>query len=380
MGLQVLDDSSARGELVRRKVEQLQTEIRHAVSRTSTADLRGWALQSAHLFGGAFVRRVKNVGQLVVSVGRGVGNEMLGAYDAWREERLGAHAQDRALVAKFSAHYYWHQSGEFCGRMKALVKANPAEAAGQLATATLVSLIVSGGPDADGGAPDLDLMFGIDAHRSIFSHSIIMGAALETALLSFFALVQLAHKNLPLKHDPVWDEMLEVSQRFTRAANVGASIGVAYHLLADGLVQVAAYKDLGVSLPMEAHQSIFVANGLAEALDASNKTVRQGEAPHGSCSAADLSEHKKYSGRCMEIGEAIETMVTPARVKLLRKKGVWLYALAWGVVAPTSEQQMRFLDVVYGRRDPATEYELAYVEARVVMLVCWRVWGRKAWF
>ena len=47
-----------------------------------------------------------------------------------------------------------------------------------------------------GGAPDLDLVFGIGAHRSIFSHSILMGSALETAFLSLLRLVRLTHKNL----------------------------------------------------------------------------------------------------------------------------------------------------------------------------------------
>ena len=63
----------------------------------------------------------------------------------------------------------------------------------------LPPLVVSGGPDGDGGAPDLDLMFGIGAHRSVFSHSILMGASLETGLLALLRLTQLVHAKLPEK-------------------------------------------------------------------------------------------------------------------------------------------------------------------------------------
>ena len=84
-----------------------------------------------------------------------------------------------------------------------LVQSQPREAVPQLLVLVATSIVVSGGPDGDGGAPDLDLMFGIDAHRSILSHSILMGAALETGFLSLVHLVRLLHTKLPADHDPL---------------------------------------------------------------------------------------------------------------------------------------------------------------------------------
>lgn len=40
----------------------------------------------------------------------------------------------------------------------------------------------SGGVDGDGGIPDLDLLAGIDAHRSILTHSILAGVVAEGLL------------------------------------------------------------------------------------------------------------------------------------------------------------------------------------------------------
>ena len=116
-----------------------------------------------------------------------------------------------------------------------------------------------------------ELMFGIGAHRSILSHSILMGAALEAGLLSLLGLVQLVHGKLPALHDPLWDSIHRQATSITLAASRGASIGMAYHLLVDGLVQPAPYHDLPVSLPMAAHQTVFVVNAAGEAADVRRK-------------------------------------------------------------------------------------------------------------
>ena len=98
-----------------------------------------------------------------------------------------------------------------------------------------------------------------------------MGASLETGLLALLRLTQLVHAKLPEKRDPLWNEIAKQSNEIAHAATQGASIGMAYHLFVDGLLQPAAYHGLFVSMPMAAHQTIFEVNAAAEALDVGNK-------------------------------------------------------------------------------------------------------------
>jgi hypothetical protein len=76
---------------------------------------------------------------------------------------------------------------------------------------------------------------------------------------------------LPELHDPLWDSIDSQAANITLAASRGASIGMAYHLLVDGLVQPAPYHDMPVSLPIEAHQTVFVVNAAGEAADVLHK-------------------------------------------------------------------------------------------------------------
>ncbi|WP_166213077.1 hypothetical protein [Cognatiluteimonas telluris] len=119
--------------------------------------------------------------------------------------------------------------------------------------------------------PDLDLIAGIDAHRSIFTHSIISGAVIETLLMSSATLVGLAHSHLPTEHDPLWDAIAKHKDRYVRSASQGVSLGIAYHLLVDGVIEPAAYHDLPGTYPLEVHETLIDANALAEGIDAKHK-------------------------------------------------------------------------------------------------------------
>lgn len=57
----------------------------------------------------------------------------------------------------------------------------------------------------------------------------------------------------------------------------GASAGIAYHLSVDATLQPAAYKDLPVSMPMEAHQMLFALNAAVEGADAAKRAEKPGE-------------------------------------------------------------------------------------------------------
>ena len=137
----------------------------------------------------------------------------------------------------------------------------------------LAALASSGGLDANGGLPDTDIdVLGIGAHRSPLTHSIIAGAATEATISLFVLLILCVHKNLPEQHDPLWDAFKSNSTQLLDDISRGVSVGLAYHLLVDGLVQVAPYHGpLPGLTPIEVHQAVFAGNGAAEGLDALNR-------------------------------------------------------------------------------------------------------------
>ena len=253
------------------RLERLQRELRFAWSQLSRDDVLTWGKASSMGFADAAGRRVKNLAHLAKSSVIFGGKEALSGYYAWSESRLKVHLQNRASDASDSIRQTGRTVSEFVSQFADAFKADPADAGVQLLTLVVTSLAVSGGPDGNGGAPDLDLMAGIDAHRSLLSHSILMGAALEAAILSLLGVVQMTYSKLPAHHDSLWDSLHGQASKLSVAASVGVGIGMAYHLLVDGLLQPAPYHDLPVAMPIEAHQSIFVVNSLGEAVDLGKK-------------------------------------------------------------------------------------------------------------
>lgn len=253
------------------RLKRLQRELEHAWSQTSRADLMAWGASCGTGFVSAAARRVKNVAHLAGSAAHFLNSERKVSYLAWKQDRLLLHLKNCSMTAGGAIRKSCTDVSVFSGRFAQAFKANPKEAGVHLLTVVVTSLVVSGGPDGNGGAPDLDLMFGIDAHRSFLSHSILMGAALETCILSLLAMIKVTHAKLPDEHDGLWDALHDQAIKITHAASQGVSIGMAYHLLVDGLIQPAPYHDLPISMPIAAHQSLFVVNGLGEAIDIGKK-------------------------------------------------------------------------------------------------------------
>ena len=98
------------------------------------------------------------------------------------------------------------------------------------------------------------------------------------------ALVDLAaqiHHRLPHDHDVLWDRLARVGRPFEDSASVSLSAGIAWHLLVDAGLQPAPYHDLPFSMPIEAHQAAFAANGAAEGMDAAGRAevMAHGQGP-----------------------------------------------------------------------------------------------------
>lgn len=270
------------------------------------------------------------------------------------------------------------------------LRAEPAQMALELVNAVLMTIVVSGGPDGDEGAPDLDLLMGIDAHRSIFTHSILMGSALEADILTSLHFVQLVHHKLPAGHDPWWNEALALANRVGGAASLGASAGMPYHLFVDGILQRAAYHDLPFSATIETHQAILTTNAVAEAGEIPrnlNRTAADSAKVRAKASVLQLSRptepvsvqerlpsaeavpnwkaaHRQYLAKGLPVYPRLARAMAKDQLKLVEEFGRWFEALEDGVLQPATPEQVRFVAVAKGQLEPKTAHESAWCEYR----------------
>ena len=233
------------------------------------------------------------------------------AVEASRQGCLGNHLRAEAKTAYRDTSTWVAYTSASSMKVARALAANPREVAPELFIIVLTSLLVSGGPDGDGGAPDWDLMAGIGAHRSPLTHSIILGSALETGIFSLLTLVSLVHDKLPAKRDPWWDLAHSWSERIATRAAQGASIGMAYHLLEDGLLQPGTYHDLPFSMPLEAHQGLFVLNAKLEALDVPAKKLAQQGAQSAVKAASAEAAVRRTGGSSKESSPGVGTAPGP---------------------------------------------------------------------
>jgi hypothetical protein len=381
----------------RERLQVLGNELLYAWDHTDARVAQQWGLSAAATFSTALKRRTTNLFKLAGWLGTAAVAETMIAIDAYRQDRLRPHMFDRATGAVAAGADLAARAKVATAQAAQLVRTHPRDAVPQLLVLVATSLVVSGGPDGDGGAPDLDLMFGIDAHRSVLSHSILMGAALEAGILSLVQLVQLLHAKLPPGHDPVWDRIASEADSLAQAASIGASAGMAFHLLVDGLLQPAAYRDLPMALPIEVHQAIFVANATAEAVDVANKPRRggpglltqrllSGQLAQGSrkqkqpktapeplpaepwwetASASELelarNEHRRRRADSMLVDPFVADMLADAELLIIERYGCWLEGLADGTLRPLTVKQARFVEAAERRRAPETPHEQAWV-------------------
>lgn len=122
-----------------------------------------------------------------------------------------------------------------------------------------------GGPDFEGGIPDLDMkLAGIDVHRNIFTHSIFVGLTSEFVLRFAYFVLEKVFDRLPDPHHFLWDRVEGFLERNKKNTISALWIGIGIHLIQDaGLFASATkpYSGIPFIMPMEAHQAAFAVNG-----------------------------------------------------------------------------------------------------------------------
>jgi uncharacterized protein (DUF2384 family) len=144
----------------------------------------------------------------------------------------------------------------------------------EMAAVTILTVAIffaaSGGLDFEGGLPDADIAIaGIGHHRSIFSHSIIIGLGVEFTGRFSILVMEKVKNRLPVNHHQIWDIVYGFIDKNKELAIAAMWLGIGTHLLKDSGIfggGVKPYADLPISMPMEAHNGLFAANGIASGI------------------------------------------------------------------------------------------------------------------
>lgn len=276
------------------RLSRLRNELRFALSRTDAVVLREWGGRAAGRLVRLTGQRIGALTQLAKFLGQGAFSEAKGFGRAIRTHGFGRHLGDRTAAAIDGTIGFTRSGASLARSISNALVDNPKDNAPKVMAAFLGFYAGSGGVDGDGGIPDLDLLAGIDAHRSLLTHSILAGVLAEGLLL---ALVDLAGKigdRLPLDHDPLWDRLAEAGSPLSGALSAGASAGIAYHLLWDAGIEPAAYHGLPFEMSMEAHVGLMAANGTAEAAYVASRSRDVGPVTYTQGAPAEASTGRKF--------------------------------------------------------------------------------------
>lgn len=253
---------------------RLISELSVALESTSSMELQAWAQRIPRTFLVVTGRRGKNFGSLIARTYNGISDEFQGLLESYRTRQTTNHLKSRFTSALQSVTTTGRALRNAAKEFPEAVRADPAGSARKIAGGILGFLVGSGGIDGDGGIPDLDLLGGIGIHRSILTHSIVSGVVFETMVLSFLDLSRVIYAHLPEEHDEFWEELVVGTGEFLGALSTGVSLGISYHLAVDATVDAGGtYKDLPITLPQGAHDSIAAANAVIEGADAAERAA-----------------------------------------------------------------------------------------------------------
>jgi hypothetical protein len=262
-------------EQSRVRIASIYNELAFAISRIERDAIKTWGVRSSKRLLLLAARRVGGMARLATMLARGSGGELKGIFQALKQGRMAAHLCDRTAGAIDGSITIGREGTRAIGNIAAALIKDPRSTAPALIGGLLGFGAGSGGLDGNGGIPDLDLVAGVGAHRSLITHTVIAGIVAEGLLLAFADLAAEVHERLPAQHDPIWDGLARIGRPLTESLAIGTSVGLAYHLLVDALIQPAALHGLPVEMPLEGHQTIMAASGLAEGANAAGQVGRR---------------------------------------------------------------------------------------------------------
>lgn len=284
-------------------IDRLQLEFRSAVNRVDTQILKEWGMRSAKRFGTVFLTRITSLAGLLARLTDATADEVLNALRAFGDGHLGGHISSRSNAAVHALTAIQDAASKTISAIKDGLSRNPADSATKLFSAVIGFYAGSGG-NGDGGIPDLDLLAGIGAHRSIFTHSIIAGAFVETAVLSLVDLTQVIYEKLPADHDPFWNQLIKYQKMSGESFVTGASLGIAAHLGIDTTIDgFTPYKDLPISLPIELHEALMGLNSVAEGVYGLHRMTEKSNAASQSVYTEKKNNYSFKKGNAMDVSD-----------------------------------------------------------------------------
>ena len=128
---------------------------------------------------------------------------------------------------------------------------------------------------------------------------------------------------------PGRDELAKYAEQVASGAIAGAGLGMAYHLIIDGLVQTGTLHGLP-PMSQEAHDAVTAGGGIIEAQDLANKIGKASEGgkpgtlelagPAGR-TAAEEAAHKVYLRKRTEVGPLTAALLPADCLPVIERHG-----------------------------------------------------------
>ena len=256
--------------MTKQQILKLNEELKYAVMKTTNKDLTALGGKIPLILIYVASRRLKNAKDIVLKMGKYFSLEGNKFYKAFLNKELKKYFNNKYKQTNENIEELNEEIIKAVKNFSKYIRKNPKTNIANFLMFILGAYLGSGGIDGDGGIPDLDLeIFGIENHRSIFTHSVIAGIIIETLILFSIIAIDMIYDKLPKEHLEIWDLIHEKKDDFLFNFTTGVSAGLAYHFTIDATIDgMGTYKDLPFSAPREVHQFIMGANAFIEGLDA----------------------------------------------------------------------------------------------------------------
>jgi hypothetical protein len=251
-----------------RRRSALICELRHAIGAMRDRELLEWARQIPVTAAGVSLRRGQNAKDTVWAIGGWMRDEGKMAWEARSEKALWSHFKQRTKQGVTQTRDLALNAHDIVVDYGTRVVADPRSEAPALVIGVIAFLAASGGLDGDGGIPDLDLLGGIGAHRSLLTHTIVAGIVVETLARSTADLAARIHGRLPDPHDSLWDVLSRSDSSVVEALCSGVSLGLSYHFAVDATAEAGgAYTALRGTVAPAVDDLIQAGNAVVEGND-----------------------------------------------------------------------------------------------------------------